>query len=106
MKKITWIIILCFICVKSSYNFKYCNGVIDRIEKNSAVILLENKNIQVNFLITDLPKESKEGMYIYLDKMDGSFIPIRTCNHKTNFEKKRSERLLEILYKRMEYRRN
>jgi len=100
MKKCMWIIILCCLCVKSSYDLHICNGVIDRLEGDIAIILVERERLQVDVSVLDLPKGSSEGMFVNVKNINNEFVALHICKQTTMAEKKRSELLLEDLYKK------
>lgn len=92
--------VLCCLCVNSSNGLLKCNGVIDRMEDGFVIILLENKGIQIDLWLHQLPKGIEEGMFMHVVETGNEFIPVKSCQHKTITQMERSERLLEKLKKR------
>ncbi len=64
-------------------------AVIDRFEGEYAILMIGDKERQINILRTLLPKEAKEGQWLSLDIVGGEPHNIIIDNHETDLAKKK-----------------
>lgn len=99
IKKWLLCLIVFIVSLIPSDQYEATYGIIDRIIGNIAIVLVEEKLLQLEINLEKLPNNVREGSIIMLNMSGDEIISMEKCDEKTEIESNKSKFLMERLRK-------